>query len=1617
MHQPITIATPHLAGGSELLVMASLKPGFVPSLDAMTYKSRTQALLRLLHGARQSQHEYRLLRALSDAVERVGVIHTLRVAVVDGAGPGGGHVLLSVNFDGSYEAYVRTIWQKAPRLLDLIFCNTVGYPTAWNHPLEAWDRWLRSVMVETPFFYAPPGITRQDLVHQRMAIERDRGRPEAELERTRIATPLAEEIAWQRAEAAVDPTAAPGAPPVSTDLPTREAIRQGLQGLAGIYRLADAFRPGTPDGDVLQHAAQELLPELSDFLRPEYKHTYGAVIDAVAGLALVRPLAWFKAGRAAALPPVRKPGPLPGDDALQLPADEVPCGVLRELAGVTDGLMALIAWPTPAAAAAGLQALRPAFEPAGIEPDLPYQLAADDPLLGMALTAEGLRACGLDEAELGLFPIEFRQGMAGRAGLLGDVRGNHPRRWALPPANWAQTVADPTAPDDPGLPRVPTDAVHAVLQLRMASSSSTRAEPGGARRRLLARLQALLASAPGTAVLSVQWMERLGSNTEGDHFGFVDGQSQPRLTPDPARPRVSSQVALGEILAGHANAADREVDLPTHADALQRTLLRNGSFLAVRKLRQHPERLDAAIDAVVSRAPAAGLVPHVVKAKMMGRYPAGSPGPLAGRPTVPIGQGINDFDFLSDPDGGDCPLGAHIRRANPRERVTAQPPTLPPGARTPRLMRRSLPYGPRHVAGQNDAADRGLVFMAYNASLAEQFEVVQRWLAGGNSARGASAGGCPFLGVPEVGRERHFRFEHGGQTVHMPLDGSTDLGASPLPLVSLQWGLYAFAPSSSAWAWLGARATERATARQRDVPWSAQEGLVEIERLRRIEAEQGAAAGTFAWKVALEDPESVADYRAASIWAAVREHFGGALRIPYGVLVADPALVQDVLRNVDARYSVKGYQRRLAPSIGEIFLGMDATDPTYHRLSAACNAAIEQLGFAEGFEAARRRTQEALDYLVQEAIAITNPAFEPEWELTVDLPNLVAQVLAGLCDDWFALDLGQPKGLFTPGPLHWTWQPGDPMFYPGHFVATSRATFQPEPTPEVQALSQLHGQALTKAMRALLDEHHATLSQPHPTVKAPVARAVVSSLWSTSPDETARTLVGALMGFLPTTDGVLRRLLAEWTRDGTLQALSARHRSSALDTWQDANHAFGDELRRAMMVKPVPEQIWRVAMEPHRLGRDPAHAVRIECDDKLVLGLVSATHAGTEDAGAAPDLFPMFGGNRDQAQAPTHACPGYKASIGVILGVISVLLDPARRSAVTPNIAMRTGPGAGALVYAGPMQAQDALADEAEAGTFGKRLTAFDGLRPETLRGPRGAVLGLGDSWLLNALAQATGSSHLAAELAQRGYDTRAFGEDGSCSPGRQLAELAALDPWASGGLHDRLRRHVRAHLQTGAALPVAVLVSGGGNDVKDGASGGLSCREGGAGSPLDAIVKAKGQNPPIHSSALSTFLDTMADHLARVLRDLADAARHPQSRAVMVPLLVHAYDHPYPDGRRSLRVLCPPLSPTFNRRGFTPPGTAHQADTKAVEVMRLLITELNTRYATVVEELYRNEKLPVHFVPLAGTLLTAAGQTGEDYKAFWANELHPTARGFGLLATEVDKAIQTAIKAMQPAP
>jgi Dyp-type peroxidase family len=350
--------------------------------------------------------------------------------------------------------------------------------------------------------------------------------------------------------------------------------------------------------------------------------------------------------------------------------------------------------------------------------------------LNVAVTYPGLRALGLPAAKLATFPRAFRAGMARRGTLLGDTEQNAPERWHPP-------FHDP-------------DDLHLMVMVtgRDAARVDQRVE----------ELQQGFWQAGLSEAAKPLKACRLKGNRE--HFGYQDGISQPGVRgihdedgEDGGRPLPGQPLQPGEFILG---LPDEDSATPALPDPP--ALARNGSYLVLRKLEQDVvtfRRLLAEL------AEALGVSEELVAAKVMGRWRDGTP--LTQRPQRPDPSLADDkrfnnlFTFDADPDGYNCPVGAHIRRANPRGSLGFGG-TL---ERRHRIIRRGLPYGPPLAADARDDDDdrnRGMVFACYQADIERQFEFVQsQWLNDGN-VFGLGADRDPFIGSPNGG-SRLMRFE------------------------------------------------------------------------------------------------------------------------------------------------------------------------------------------------------------------------------------------------------------------------------------------------------------------------------------------------------------------------------------------------------------------------------------------------------------------------------------------------------------------------------------------------------------------------------------------------------------------------------------------------------------------------------------------------------------------------------------------------------------------------------------------------------------------------------------------------------------------------------------------
>jgi Dyp-type peroxidase family len=323
--------------------------------------------------------------------------------------------------------------------------------------------------------------------------------------------------------------------------------------------------------------------------------------------------------------------------------------------------------------------------------------------MNVAFTYAGLQALELPAALLASFPPAFRAGMAGRAAVLGDDGPSGVPSW------------------EPGLG---TGDAH-LLVSQYASSTPELDDATDA-------VRSRLEPDPGLTTVS----EQRGAELPGmrEHFGFADGFGQPAIAgirDDPAdeasRTRRGRRrpLAVGEFLLGYP---DSDGCLPP---APGEPLSRNGTYLVFRKLAQDVAGFRALSAALAAQS---GGTEEQAAARLVGRWPDGTP--LARSPDRPDPSiagdpaQINNFEYGDDPLGQHCPLGAHIRRVNPRDALGFGYTMTT----RHRIIRRGMPYGPPLPPGHaDDGVDRGLLFLCFNVDLERQFEFIQSmWCNDGN---------------------------------------------------------------------------------------------------------------------------------------------------------------------------------------------------------------------------------------------------------------------------------------------------------------------------------------------------------------------------------------------------------------------------------------------------------------------------------------------------------------------------------------------------------------------------------------------------------------------------------------------------------------------------------------------------------------------------------------------------------------------------------------------------------------------------------------------------------------------------------------------------------------------
>ena len=313
----------------------------------------------------------------------------------------------------------------------------------------------------------------------------------------------------------------------------------------------------------------------------------------------------------------------------------------------------------------------------------------------------------------------------------------------------------------------------------------------GSQQQALAAVRTILAANPKVVVVFEQEGRGL-HNRNGDgieHFGYVDGRSQPIFIDEALTEERQTTDGITNwdptFPIGRAVVSD-----PASSDPAKFF----GSYLVFRKLEQNVRKFKMEEAALAKRLRLEGDDAERAGAMLVGRFEDGTPLAIQFDPGShsPVS---NDFTYDSDLEGGKCPLFAHIRKVNPRGSGGFEPAA---NERLHIMARRGQTYGAR-TDDPNDGKfhnkpmkDVGLLFMAFNADLQQQFEFAQGTWA--NNSGFPAANSPPGLD-PVI-----------GQGARPPLTCPVEWGIGadqtrrktkkgPVQTVTLKGGEYFFMPS------------------------------------------------------------------------------------------------------------------------------------------------------------------------------------------------------------------------------------------------------------------------------------------------------------------------------------------------------------------------------------------------------------------------------------------------------------------------------------------------------------------------------------------------------------------------------------------------------------------------------------------------------------------------------------------------------------------------------------------------------------------------------------------------------------------------------------------------------
>lgn len=215
----------------------------------------------------------------------------------------------------------------------------------------------------------------------------------------------------------------------------------------------------------------------------------------------------------------------------------------------------------------------------------------------------------------------------------------------------------------------------------------------------------------------------------------------------------------------------------------------------------------------------------------------------------------------------------------------------------------------------------------------------------------------------------------------------------------------------------------------------------------------------------------------------------------------------------------------------------------------------------------------------------------------------------------------------------------------------------------------------------------------------------------------------------------------------------------------------------------------------------------------------------------------------------------------------------------------------------------------------------------------------------------------------EHGYDVESVAHKGD-----PIEEMA----YGLGQLEE-LTRRIEKIMRRGIT-PKAILLSGGGNDV--------------AGDQFGILLNHfRSGMPHLNEQIVKGVIDDrIRSSYITILSAVTDICRKRIGKPI--PIIIHGYDYPVPDGRGYLGGLWilpgPWLEPGFREKGYD-----------NIDVRILIARELITRLNSMLQSVSSLPKFASHvkYIDLRETLSVDLNR--DAYKLLWANELHPTEDGF----------------------